>query len=93
MTDDPKFRDEALDWARSHERAEPWQSWTYSIEAALAPDPADRDRALAMLSYLDPGSRQLSSVAKSTIAEAAKRYGDTNVFKGRPPGGPKPNIT
>ena len=36
LTKDSKFRDEALDWARSRERAEPWHSWSYAIDAALA---------------------------------------------------------
>jgi len=93
LTNDPKFRDEALDWVRSRERAEPWQSWSYAIDAALAPDPADRDRALAMLFYLDPGSSRLSSFKKSTVEAATRRFGDTNILKRKMSAGPRPTTT
>ena len=93
LTNDPKFRDEALDWARSRERAEPWQSWTYAIDADLAPDLADRDRALAMLFFLDPGSRRLSSFKKSTVEEATRQFGGTNILKRKTSAGLKPTTT
>jgi hypothetical protein len=93
FTKNEKFRDEALDWARSRERAEPWYSWSYAIDAALARDPNARDRALAMLFYLDPGSSHLLTFNKAEIDEATRKFSDTNVFKGRKPGEPKSTTT
>jgi ABC-type amino acid transport substrate-binding protein len=79
-TGDAGIRRVALDWARSRERAEPWQSWSYSLEAVLAPDSVDRKRALAMAHYLDPKSAHLLSFKKSEIDEAVKMFAPTNIF-------------
>jgi hypothetical protein len=93
QTRDVKYRDEALDWARTRERAEPWHSWSYALEAALAPDLADRQRALAMLEYLDPGSSHLAGFKRQDIDDAVKRFAGLNPFRPQPARSPKRQAT
>ena len=80
LTDSPEIRNLALDWAKSHEKTAPWQAWSYSLEAVLASNPVDRQRAIAMTYYLDPRSVHLASFKKSEIDEAVKTFGSFNLF-------------
>jgi tetratricopeptide (TPR) repeat protein len=78
-----EIRTVALDWARARETAEPWQSWSYALVAALTPDPVERQKAIAMAHYLDPKSVHLSSFKKSEIDEAVRMFGSVNIFLGK----------
>jgi hypothetical protein len=80
VTGSPEIRRVALDWARSSEKAEPWQSWSYALEATLTPDSLDRKRAIAMAFYLDPKSTRLSSLKKSEIDDAVRAFASANIF-------------
>lgn len=79
-TGNSKIRGLAVDWARQNQRSEPWQSWSYAIEAALTANATDRKRALAMLYYLDPKSELLSKFRKPEIDEAVGAYAKSNPF-------------
>lgn len=79
-TGNPQIRSLAIEWARQSQKSEPWQSWSYAIEAALTTNPADRNRALAMLNYLDPKSERLSKFRKSEIDGAVAAYSKSNPF-------------
>ena len=79
-TGNPKIRDLAIDWARQNQRSEPWQSWSYAIEATLTTNALDRQRAIAMLHYLDPLSLRLSAFKKPQIDEAVRIHGKSNPF-------------
>ena len=81
-THNPRIRAEALDWARVLERIEPWQSWSYALEAGLATDPELRGRAIAMTYYLDPKSSHLSAYTYAEIQLAVQKFGSANVFLG-----------
>jgi tetratricopeptide (TPR) repeat protein len=80
LTENDAYRREALDWAKVREKAEPWQAWSYAMEAALAPDSVERRRAIAMAWYLDPQSVHLSTLKKADIDAAVKEFGALNIF-------------
>jgi len=80
VTGNDAYRREALDWAKVREKAEPWQAWSYAMEAALAPDSVERRRAIAMAWYLDPQSMHLSTLKKADIDAAVKECGALNMF-------------
>jgi hypothetical protein len=80
LTGNPEIRRIALEWARIREKAEPWQSWSYALEASLTPISAERKRAIAMTYYLDPNSQHLSSFKKSEIDDAVSAFGPANIF-------------
>jgi hypothetical protein len=80
LTGRPEIRAIALDWVKSREKTEPWQSWSYALEAVLTPNSVDRERAIAMTYYLDPKSVHLSSFRKSEIADAVRTFGSFNPF-------------
>lgn len=85
-TANAKIRGVAVDWARQSQKFEPWQSWSYAIEAALTTNAADRKRAIAMLQYLDPKSERLSAFRKPEIDEAVRAYSTSNPFLRKPVG-------
>lgn len=72
LTSNASMSQIALDWARSNEAVEPWYAWSYAMEAHLTKDPKDRQRAIAMLHYLDPKSERLAEFKKSEVEAAAK---------------------
>jgi len=80
LTKNDAYRHEALDWARAREKAEPWQAWSYAMEATLSPDSVERKRAIAMAWYLDPQSMHLSTLKKADIDAAVKAFGGLNIF-------------
>lgn len=80
LTGNDAYRHEALDWARAREKAEPWQAWSYAMEASLATDSVERQRAIAMAWYLDPQSVHLSTLKKVDIDAAVKAFGALNMF-------------
>jgi tetratricopeptide (TPR) repeat protein len=86
ITGNAEIRRVALDWVKNREKAEPWQSWSYALEATLTSDPSDRQRAIAMTHYLDPQSAHLASFSKLEIEEAVRRFGSVNIFLHKQPG-------
>jgi hypothetical protein len=93
LTGNPEIRRFALDWARSREKAEPWQSWSYALEATLTSNPEERQKAIAMTFYLDPNSPHLSSFKKSDIDDAVKLFGPANIFLKKKAGAVKGGMT
>lgn len=81
LTNNPRIRAEGLQWAKVRERAEPWQSWSYGLEADLATDPSDRARAIAMTYYLDPKSMRLSRFSNTEIEQAVKQFNGVSIFR------------
>jgi len=79
-THNVRFRDVALDWAKVRQRVEPWQSWSYSLQARLSPDAKERDRAIAMTYYLDPKSETLATLTKAQVDAAVAAFGRENIF-------------
>ncbi|MDB6159199.1 MAG: hypothetical protein JWO04_2905 [Gammaproteobacteria bacterium] len=80
VTGNPRIRAIALHWAKKRQTSEPWQSWSYALEATLTHDPGDRKRAIAMTYYLDRKSQHLSAFKKPEIDEAVRMYERSNVF-------------
>jgi hypothetical protein len=81
MTGDARIRKVAVDWAKSHERTEPWLSWSYALEATLTTDPLDRQRALAMTFYLDPHSAHLAAFKRAEVDAAVRMFSGRNIFR------------
>lgn len=80
LTGDQKIQRLALEWAQKSQKFEPWQSWSYAMEAKLTKNPGDRQRALAMTQYLDPQSERLSAFGKAEIDAAVNAYKGINPF-------------
>jgi hypothetical protein len=59
-THDPRYRDEALLLARSHQRIFPFLAWPYALDALLSPPGRQRDAAACRAAFLDRGSQFLS---------------------------------
>lgn len=76
-TKNEKYRELALRWAKRNQRSQPFQSWSYAMEAKLAKSAADRTRALGFALYLDSDSERIArfSAAEKT---AAKSWFDKN---------------
>jgi len=72
LTGNSQIRQLALNWAKSSQAVEPWHAWSYAMEARLTKDPRERQRAIAMLYYLDPKSERLSEFRKGEVEAAAK---------------------
>jgi hypothetical protein len=83
-THQSRIRELALDWAKKRQKIEPWQSWSFALEAKLALDGKDRQRAIAMTRYLDPGSETLRKFSKSEIEAAVAEFGRENIFLSQP---------
>jgi len=79
-----EFRDEALDWARATGKLRPTFSWAYSLTAIMTTDPAERARAIALASFLDPNSDWLSRIPASERAAAVKAFQGRNPFQKNP---------
>jgi len=62
-TGDDRYRQLLVDLARRQREIWPW-SWAYAFEAKHTKDGAERERALALASFLDPQSEHLSGFAK-----------------------------
>lgn len=77
---DPRMRDVALDWAKKFQKIEPWQAWSYAVEARIGKEPTERARAMAMAKYLDPGSLRLSRLKKAEVEQAERAHAKSNPF-------------
>jgi tetratricopeptide (TPR) repeat protein len=63
----------AVDFARAYEAYEPWNAWSYAMEASHAKDPASRVRAAGIAMWLDPDSRRLQALP-ATLKSSAKQW-------------------
>lgn len=77
-TGSKKIKALALDWAQKGVMAGPWKSAPYAQLVRLTGNPAERQRAIAMLAYLDPKSETLSSLSQAEVDAAVKTYGASN---------------
>ena len=82
LTGNSRIRQLALTWARNNQAVEPWHGWSYAMEARLTKDSRGRQRAIAMLRYLDPKSERLAEFGKGEVEAAAKAW--ANPFR-QPP--------
>ena len=88
-TRDQRYRRLALDWARKNQAIQPWVAWPYAMEARLATNPAERDRAIAMAHYLDPKSERLGTLPRAVVNKAVRENANRNPFKRAVDGLPK----
>jgi hypothetical protein len=82
-TNDAKYKDEALDWARKNQKLQPWYAWPYAMAAKLTSNQTERQRAVSMTVYLDRDSERLATIPKREISAAVKRFGKLNPFLSR----------
>lgn len=79
-TKNARYRELALEWARTSQTTQPWQAWPYAVYAKLSQDGQDRRRAIAMAYYLDRNSVRLNTIPKREIERAVKEFGPRNPF-------------
>jgi Tfp pilus assembly protein PilF len=84
-TRNAKYREVALDWAKSVQAFNPWFAWAYAMEAELSADKQARGRAIAMAYYLDKQSERLAKIPKDEVDAAVKAFADSNPFLGPRP--------
>jgi len=80
-TKDTRYRDLALDWARVNQKIQPMFSWPYALEYKLSAPGEQRNRALAMTLYLDPGSERIKSASDAERSKAKAWFAAHNPFK------------
>lgn len=80
-TRNPKYRDEALRWARANQAFQPWFAWAYAMEARLTTNKDERGRAIAIAYYLDKGSERLAKLPADEVAAAVMEHGHRNPFR------------
>jgi hypothetical protein len=83
-TNNPAYRDLALEWVKKSQIFQPWFAWAYAIEAKLTRNPKERNRAIAMAYYLDRNSERLSKIPKREIDAAVKEFSRNNPFLKKP---------
>lgn len=81
-TRQPAYLNAALDYARVHQRLEPWTSWAYAFEARHAPAGAARIRAAGIALKLDPQSQWLHELDKQTLQQA-QQWASGNRWPGK----------
>lgn len=79
-TKNPKYREIALDWAKKNQRFQPWFAWSYAMEAVYTSNSADKKRAIAIASFLDPQSAMLGRIPKKERADAERDFVGMNPF-------------
>lgn len=75
-----QYKEMALDWAKKHQKIQPWFAWAYAMEAALSNNKSDRAHAIAMAAYLDPQSEMLSRIQKQERDASIKAFKGPNPF-------------
>ncbi|MBK1678916.1 tetratricopeptide repeat protein [Rhodocyclus tenuis] len=84
LTGDRQFKALALQLARFNQKIQPWEAWSYAIEARLTDNAGERKAALVKAVYLDRKSERLSRLPPSELEEALKAAGKTPPFKSVP---------
>ena len=79
-TRNPKYRDEAVSWAKSVQAFNPWFAWPYALEAKYSTNKSGRSRAIAMAYYLDKKSERLAKIPKNETNAAVKGFTGRNLF-------------
>jgi tetratricopeptide (TPR) repeat protein len=79
-TRNAKYRDMAVNWAKSVQAFSPWFAWPYAMEAKYTTNLRERSRAVAMAYYLDKKSERLAKIPKNEINAAVKGFSDRNLF-------------
>ena len=80
-TQDERYRELALTWARTYQRMEPIMGWAYSLEAAYGDSKDKRHtRAIALAWYLDRNSFWLRKVPKAEVEKARAWLPQNNPF-------------
>lgn len=74
------YRDLALKWARSYQRANPMKAWAYAVEANLTKNRQDKIRALALAKLLGAKSKRLKPVSDQLDKAAARWLEHNNPF-------------
>jgi len=79
-TRNPKYRDEAVSWAKSVQAFNPWFAWPYALEAKYSTNKSERSHAIAMAYYLDKKSERLAKIPKNETNAAVKGFTGRNLF-------------
>ena len=79
-TRNAKYRDVALNWAKSVQGFNPWFAWPYAMEARYSTDKGARSRAIAMAWYLDKKSERLARIPRREIDAAVEEFAGRNPF-------------
>ena len=79
-TNEKRYLDAALKWAKTHQRLQPMMAWAYAIEAKYTTNEAERVRALAIAQYLDPLSERIAGVDANLKARAKAWLAANNPF-------------
>ncbi len=72
LTGNPQFKALALQVAQFNQRIQPWEAWSYAVEALLTDSASTRKTALIKAVYLDRNSERLKRVPNKELEEAAK---------------------
>ncbi len=76
------FKDLAVQVARFNQRNQPWEAWSYAIEARWSVNGDQRKRALVKAMYLDRNSERLTHLPQNELDEAARIAKERNPFGG-----------
>lgn len=77
---DPRYRQLALQWARSYQQIRPIYAWAYMVEAELTDQQENKIKALACAQFLCPQSRRLDGFDRSLKEKAAEWMKANNPF-------------
>lgn len=80
---DPRYRQLALQWARSYQQIQPMHAWAYMVEAELTDQQESKIKALACAQLLCPQSRRLDGFDRSLREKAAQWMKANNPFSFR----------
>lgn len=80
QSDDRRFIDLALTWAKRYQAIQPQFAWAYAFEALYAQEEGDRIRAAGFADYLDPKSAWLSKVPDSIRKKGVELWPKLNPF-------------
>lgn len=75
-----KYKEIALKWAKKNQKFQPWFAWAYAMEAVLSHNEIDRQRAIAMATYLDPQSEMLMQIPEKEREIAVSKFKERNPF-------------
>lgn len=84
VTNDDRFRERLLDWARKVQKILPYKAWAYAVEAQYATDAKARKRALVMALYLDPRSTRLRQFDEDALRAGREADAEHNIFRKAP---------
>ncbi len=80
-TNDSRYREAALEWARSTQILHYGYAWAYSLEAKLSQDSSGRLEATRKALFLDPRSFWLASVPQNIVEQARELNDRSSPFE------------